>query len=152
MGLQAKLIAAGVVLALLGGLLWREKWLVDHLKQSHAETAAARAALATEKANRKTEHEDREKADASVVSLQGELDRIQHTAAEPVSVYCRPAKLPSAASQGGSAAGPAGPAIGPGAEEPFQDIGRALSDVWIEHESNDARHRALIDWERVRSH
>lgn len=146
-----------VALAAAGLLAVVAKWKHDAglLKSERKEHAAAisqlNAVLEGERANRKTEQDDRRLADEKAKSLEAELAAIRG-APQPVSVYCRPARVPGAAGEGGSAAIDDGGAGGPGAEGPVRDIGGALADVWREHQSNAARARALIDWERARTH
>lgn len=133
------------------------KWKHDAglLKVERKEHAAVikqmNAVLAGERANRNTEAADRSAADEKAKSLEAELAAIRRTA-QPVSVYCRPARVPGAAQEGGTAAVADGPAGGPGAEGPLRDIGGALADVWREQQSNAARARALIEWEQARTH
>jgi len=140
---------AGLAIAI-GLGYWRYNYVVHARDKAEAALVTANATLAGERIARATEQADRRKADESAKSLEAELARI-NSAPKPVSVYCRPAHLPSA-SEGGAAAGVDVAAVRSGAEEPLRDIGIALSDVWREQQSNAARQRALIEWERSRSH
>lgn len=132
-------------------VLWREHHATHRANQLAAEKATLTATLASERANRATEQTDRRKADEAAKSLEAELASIRNAPA-PVSVYCRPARVPSAASEGRAAAGTAGSAAGPGVESPTVDVGNLVRDLWIEAQSNNARHAALIEWERNRTH
>lgn len=143
-------IWAAIALAF-AGLIARDHFVTKSRNAAVARANAAESNLAAERKNRQTEQDDRRRADAAVTSLQAELDRINGLP-KPVSVYCRPATVPGTASQGHPATGPDGAPIGQGAESPLRDIGAAVADVWREHQSNAARHRALIQWELDRTH
>jgi hypothetical protein len=145
-----RLYAYLAVFLVIAGILAHDKYLSIKVKEKAAQVKDLTRDLVNERNYRIIEIKDRKQADETAKSLEDELARIR-SAPKPVSVYCRPAHLP-AASEGGAAPGVAGAAAGPGAEEPLQDIGLALSDVWIEHETNAARARALIEWERGRTH
>lgn len=150
-GLQAKLILAAVVVAIIGGLLWRDKIVTKQRNEARAEARQLTATLASERANRKTEQDDRRKADESAKSLMAELDRIRN-APQPVSVWCRPNRVSPAPSESGTTPGPNDASAGSGPEEPLQDIGAAVAAVWREHQSNAAVQLALQKWERERTH
>lgn len=138
-------------IALLGGVFAHDHYETKRANREAAANMKLTADITAEKANRATEHADRRRADETVTSLQEQLDRINRPA-QPVSVYCRPAKLPTATREGHAAASTDDPAIGDGAEGPLRDIGIAVDAVRREQQSNAARQRALMKWERERTH
>lgn len=147
--LRLWLIAGG--LALLGGLLWHDHHLSRLLKAEHVEKQQALATLEGERANRATEQKDRSRADAITTKLQTEIDSIRRAPTD-YSVLCRATRLPRPAFEGHSPALADGAAIGRSVEEPALDIAAALDAVRVEHQTNAARARALIEWEKARTH
>lgn len=145
-----RLYAYAAIALALGGLVAHDHWMSRRYKAAHAESAQLTATLIQERANRKIEQDDRRRADESAKSLEAQLVDIR-SAPKPVSVLCRPARMLTA-NESGTATSASSAATGPGVEEPLQDIGSALSAVYVEHESNDARARALIEWELARTH
>lgn len=135
----------------IGGFLYHDKLGWDLAKKRKAEAAVLTATLETERANRKTEQDDRSKADASTISTQGELATIS----EPkpaVRVYCRPAIMPSATVESAATAVTDAATAGEGPEGALRSVGDLLEAVRVEQQSNAARQRALIEWEQNRTH
>lgn len=141
------LIAAAIAVIALAAYA---KWTHDRLVHWKGRAEVVEAKLTLERKARATEQADRRKADDAAKSLEAELERIRNVPPAP-SVLCRPRRA-GVPGEGGATASAADTAIRSGAEEPLQDIGAALADVWREHQSNAARHRGLIEWERQRSH
>ena len=134
----------------LAGILWHDHWMTRRYNAKAAEVRTVTATLEQERKAREIEQADKRKADETAKSLQAELDRIA-AAPKPVSVFCKPARLPSSGESGTSAIAH-DPAAGSGATEALTDVGSLLRDAWIETQSNYARQRALIEWEKARTH
>lgn len=148
---KAHLIGYGIAVLVIAGAYWRYTYVLNQRDAATELVTDLTGKLAAEKKNRATEQADRRKADASAQSLEDELTRLRKP--HPVaSVYCRPASVPGPASQGGSSASPDDPAVRGGPEAPLRDIGAAVDAVRIEQQTNAARQRALIEWERSRTH
>jgi len=142
-------LIGALALALAASIWWQDR-TQKKLNATRVELSQKNAELEARDKLIETERNDRKLADVAATNLQTELDAIR-AARKPVSVYCRPASVSTAAESGASAV-PDGSSLGSSPEGAFQDIGAALADVWEEHESNNARHRALIEWERNRTH
>lgn len=154
---QAKLILAAVVVAIIGGLLWREHYLVGKVKRIEAEKTQLAASLASSEKARATEIADRRSADESAKSLQAELDRIR---SEPriTGVRCR-TSLPRSSSESGTASiatgtaaepletVPAGDSVGP-----ERDVSVGLDWYGSKCAETAATLTALQEWELRRTH
>lgn len=149
-GWQVKAIAIGIAALGILSLAAYAKWTHDRLEHWKGRAQVVEATLEAEREARATEQDDRRKADDAARSLEAELERIRNVPPAP-SVFCRPRRA-GVSGEGGTTASAPDTTIGPSAEEPLQDIGAALADVWREHQSNAARHRGLIEWEENRSH
>lgn len=143
------LYAAAVLV--IGGLYWRYTYVVHQRDAAEILVTNLTATLAGERKNRAIEQADRRQADEIVKPVEVKLARIAVTP-DPVGVYCRPAKLPAAASQSGSPASVVSAPVDRGPEAPLRDIGSALGAARREAESNNARNEGLIKFEIERKH
>lgn len=143
-------LALGAVIAI-GALLWHDHHLSRLYKAEKANSAAITATLEQERANRKTEANDRKLADEIAQPVAVKVARIA-TRPDPVGVYCRAPKLPASASESRGTASPPDPAVNRSPEAPLRDIGSALGAARREAETNNAIHEGLIRFEVERTH
>jgi hypothetical protein len=88
-GLQAKLIAAGIVLALLGGLLWHDHYVTKKLNATKRELSQANADLLAERENTRKANESAKRYASRLTSARGPRS-------PPLRIMC---KLPSSVPQ-----------------------------------------------------
>lgn len=72
--MQLKLIAIGIVVAMLGGLIWHDHHLSKLYKAQKAKTAEVTVALETERANRKREQEINHAIDEQLIAANQALE------------------------------------------------------------------------------
>ena len=155
MPLSWKLIGIGIVLAAIGGLIWREHIVVQQRNKALAENLTLTATIAAKDQLIATIKDDQERANASATSLQGELKRIRD---EPpiMGVSCRttgkrvPAESRSAADPHGTTAEPLESL--PAGDPEWRDVSSGAD--WYAGQCAEvvARLEALQEWERLRSH
>lgn len=144
-GWQLKLIAAGLLLAAIGGAVW-------HVKSVTAERDEYRAQARQLTASLKAEQEDRRKADAKSAEFQKDLKDLRADRADnplPAVVCKRPRLLP-AASEAAPRPDGARPADDPPEDAGDRDIGPQLDEFATACEANLIQLTRLQEWVRGR--
>lgn len=152
-GLQAKIVGAVLVAALIGYLAYQEHRKTRLLAEARVELSAANASLKAERAARDHERKIANAASnqfqSTVTNLQAELSA---RPLKPVRLrYCPGDNLPaSTGTPGGSDAQAQGREHGADAEDSGTDIAPALTDYMLDCQINAAQLEALQGWVRSR--
>jgi hypothetical protein len=154
-GLQAKLIAAAIALALLGALFWHDHHVTQMLNATRHELAGVNATLEAERTARAHEHAISEAASHDYESRLAALDTARADTPVRTVRLCRSpaASLPSATTAAsGTDAGAAAeqPAAFGSDPQPGPDIGAALYSLADQADERAAQCNALIGWIRSR--